>query len=445
MPALLLLALATGLVLLAPSPPVPEPAHGPASLPVRHLLLGCPGSTPATAWKPEVRLGSAPVPAASVSSVRMTTPGEESVVGLTSGELVEVPVAGGGGLTLEAEDAAAGLFAVQTGATGRTLAATRCAVPAATWWFSAAGGTLAHASELVLDNLDAGPAVVDLRVLGPAGLVETLDSRGLTVPPGERLVVPLPELAPQSEELTVQVTATRGRVVAAVADRFAERLGGAAGSAWLPPQDAPRRRHRLPGLVPDAAAHTLVVTNPGENEALVDLEVSSQSGTFTPTGETQLRVPPGTVVIQDVSDLVAADAGALVVRASVPVLSTVRARSRTDTTYLASADRLTGPAAVTATPGTRTVLTLTAGDSGGRATVTSYSRTGAEIDTGTVDLVAGATVRSRPARRAAYVVVTPQRGDLGGAVTWSERTGVAGLPLAAVPVRMRQPAVEPAY
>ncbi len=280
----------------------------------------------------------------------------------------------GWALGVAAEGAAAvgrATFAVDQARDAAAVGVGECLAPRARWWFTGAGAGLDHASTLVVANLDPGRAVLDVEVHGPDGLVDSIGTRGITMEPGEVQTIPLVEVAPQTDELAVHVEASRGRVVAALADSFATQPAAAPGRDWIPVQSDASQLLRLSPLPARADRRTLVVANPTDREALADVEVSTGSGTFVPTDVPQLRVPPGTVVTADLGPAVGKEASAVLLTSPVPLTATVRSTRAADVTYTAAAPLLDGPAAAVLADDTVPTLQLTAGDDGGTAKVTA--------------------------------------------------------------------------
>lgn len=326
---------------------------------------------------------------------------------------------------------------------GAALAVQDCGAPRSRWWFTGAAAGLDHSSTLVLANLDPGPAVVDIEVLSADQDDQTQATRGLTVQPGEVRTVDLLEVAPQAEELSVHVEASRGRVVAALADELATTPAAAPGVEWIPAQAEASRVVRLAPMPERADRRTLVVANPSDREALVGVELAGPGGTFTPEALPQLRVPPGAVVTADVGDVVGRETAGLVLRSSVRLTATVRSTRGQDVAYAAAATALSGPAAVTVPDRTRPTLQLTAGDLGGRAEVTAHAADGEEVDAKVLRLDPAATVTWEPKGDAAYLVVTPVEGRLWGGVSLAGARGLSQVALRPVPTVLRRPVVVP--
>jgi hypothetical protein len=342
-------------------------------------------------------------------------------------------------------EVAAGLFGFRTDQLPRATAVGGCVAPRADWWFTGSGAGLDHLSDLVMTNVDPGPAVVDIRFLGEDGEVATLDTRDVVIAPGETKRVPLAEVAPQNDELVVHVQASRGRVAAAVTDRFAPRPAGPAGVEWLTGPSEPRRLVRLAGVPAEASRRTFLVGNPSDFEALVDVEVSGSRGSFVPTGFETISVPPGAVRSVDVTDLFAGkEATSVRVTAQVPVVATVRSVLGADASYAGTAFPLDDPAAALVVAGARTTVQLSAGTGGATARVTGYTRSGRPTGEDEVPIDPAATTTWQPAKGTAYVVVTPLSGNVYGAATSAARTGIAAAPLVSLPVRLDLPGVVPA-
>lgn len=424
-------------------------------VPVDDAVDGCPGFASPPRTRTTVVTAAAPVDGLGAGgSLRYGEPGDDLASAErrtpARGELVRVAPEGKASPPLAVKatgELAAGLFTseVDTSRDG-TTAATECPSPSSSWWFTGAGATLDHTSRLVISNLDPGPAVVDVRVLGPDGEIDTLGTRGITVRPESRTTIALTDVAPQGEELAVSVLASRGRVVAAMSDSYAPRLGANRGSEWIPAQASPARTLRLAGLPRKADGHALLVANPTEREALVDVEVSAQNGSFTPTRDGQVRVPPGSVVSTDLTGTLDRGASALRLRSAVPVTATVRSLAGRDTSYAASVPLITGPAAAPVLADARTSVQLSSERQPASADVTAYDGDGTPVDSTTVQVASGATASWSPkAAQADYLVVSPVRGRISGAVSFTGPGGVSQMSLQPLELRVEQPVVRPAF
>jgi hypothetical protein len=86
---------------------------------------------------------------------------------------------------------------------------------------------------------------------------------------------------------------------------------------------------------------------------------------------------------------------------------------------------------------------LTAGESGGTAAVTAYASDGSQVESAELEVGPTATLAWSPEGRAAYVVVTPRRGQLFGGLSLTGGAGVSQLALRPLPVVLRKPVVVP--
>lgn len=442
---LVLAALAVGLT----RNPAPVAQAGPSTgTQVDHALLGCPDD-PTAGLRSRTEIGLAPVegpagPLGDGGRLEVGPPTQGSATTLARGTTRTVDSSPAPALEATG-DAAAGLFGFRSDRRGRATAVGACAVPRAEWWFAGAGAGLDHLSDLVMTNLDPGPAVVDVRVLGPDGAIETIGTRGITIAPGETTRIALADTAPQNDEVVVHVQASRGRVAAALTDRFAPEPGGPAGREWLAGAESPQRSLRLSGLPAKADRRTLLVGNPSDLEALVDLEVSGSRGSFVPAGFETLSVPPGSVRSVDVTDqFVGKEATSVRLTSQVPVVASVRSEVGADASYSGTVLPLDDPAAVPALDDVRTVVQLSAGTGGATARVTGYSGAGKETGTDEVTVDPASTATWQPATGTSYVVVTPVEGNVFGAATYTGRSGIAAVPLVSLPVRIELPGVVPA-
>ena len=169
----------------------------------------------------------------------------------------------------------------------RTLAVTRLPAPR-----GPSGGSPARAPASTTPRPCCSPTSTRARpsstssVLGPDGEVDTVGTRGR--PGGPALAQAgrrSPSVAPQTDDLALDVHASRGRVVAAVDDSFGASPPRGPGQEWLAATDRPARPLRLAG-VPGTARPAGPCWSPTRPtlEAVVDVGVSGASGTFAPTG-----------------------------------------------------------------------------------------------------------------------------------------------------------------
>lgn len=377
-------------------------------------------------------------------SVRRGGEGEDlRTVDVSRGDLVGLP-ADGGPTVVGNGGSAAAMFGFRSDrrASG-VLAVAPCVAPRAQWWFTGAGAGLDHSSTLLLTNVDPGPAVVDLRVLGPAGEVRTVGTSGITIAPESEKRIDLVDIAPETDELALQVHASRGRVAASVVDSLRPSASALPGQEWVSGTDRPRRTVRLAGLPARAGAAKLLVANPSGLEAVVDVRVAGRSGTFTPAGLDPVTVPPGGLEQVNLDgSLPPGEPVSLVLRSRVPVVASVRYGSGADHAYGSPVVPLTGPAAALVVTGADGSVQLTAGGTAATADVAAFDDRGRLVGSTTLSIPAAATRAWSPPKSAAYLTVTPRRGLVSGAVTYTG-AGVADVPLTTLPIRVDRPLVRP--
>jgi Family of unknown function (DUF5719) len=454
--AVLVVALAVAAVLLPPTGDVRPfttslSAEVPAGMassgePVTRTVLRCPDYESPSGVVSGVRVGLARADERlGAGSVRRGEVGKGSrTIELSRGDLVDLSP-DGGPTVVGTGGSAAGLFGFRADRrTSGVLALAPCVAPRADWWFTGAGGSLDHSSSLLLTNVDPGPAVVDLRVLGPAGEVETVGTTGITLAPDSGKRIDLADIAPQTDELSLEVHAGRGRVAASVIDSARSSASAVPGQEWLAGTDRPSRAFRLGGLPTGAASPTLLVANPSDLEAVVTVRVAGRSGTFTPAGLEPVNVPPGGLEKVDLRrTLPSGEPVAVVLRSRVPVVASVRFGGGADHAYGTAVAPLTGPAAAPVPRGVQASVQLTAGRTSASAEAAAFDATGRVVGRSTLSVPASGTRAWSPPRAGAYVTVTPQRGTVSGAVAYTG-AGLAAVPLTDLPIRVDRPSVRPA-
>ena len=453
-PALLFLLAAAAVTLTgALGAPAPTERAGAADgRVVDHTTLACPDQPAARRVTTSVQLGLAPTPS------DVTPPGGGEVrqgpvhstgrpVDVRRGALTSVSAEGGPAVDASG-GRAAGLFGFRYDVDAdRGLAVTTCPAPRSQWWFTGAGAGLDHSSSLLLANVDPGPAVLDITVLGPEGPVETVATHGITLAPHSVRRVDLADIAPQTDDLALEVRTSQGRVVASVTDSFALTGTARPSQEWLAGTDLPSRTLRLAGLPARRASSTLLVANPSDLEAVVDVRIAGRSGTFTPTGLDTVTVAPGAIATVDLAGVLPRkEPVALRLHSRVPVVASVRVTDGGDHAYATPVSPLVGPAAAPVVADADATVQLTAGSVASRVTVTAYDAKGARVAGTTVTVDATATAVWSPAKGAAYVVVTPStvtgNGTVHGAVGYAG-DGLATVPLTALPIRVERPDVRP--
>lgn len=325
-------------------------------------------------------------------------------------------------------DGAAGLVVSQATRTtigaARGLAVLACPAPGRSSWFVGGATVVGATTELLLVNVEDAPALVDVQVWTASGPADPRPGRGLVVPPRGRLVVPLDRLAPDRDRLALHVATTRGRTAAAV--RTNRRDGRTPlGTDWLPPTAPPAREAVVPGLPAGPGSRSVLVTNPGEVDAVVQIELITDDGQLAalPVG-----VPAGSSVAVDVSDeLRGTPAAARVLSDGPPVLA---GAELVDEQRAPVRERSYAAAVPALSPG---ALLLPAGASGVQLLLTALLADAVVDVAGERVEVAAATTRAVDVA-AASTAVRVLSGEVH-AGWWARERGRAGLFTAGLPLR----------
>lgn len=342
----------------------------------------------------------------------------------------------------EAPDA----FAAQVARGGAALAFAGCPEPASEYWFVGTGGSVGHSTKLVVDNPRPGDAVVNIEVLGPRGPVEAPGLQGVTVAGGASRTFDLSRVAPANGELATHVTTSRGLVSVTAVDRFTLGRIGATTSEWAPDQGPAERRVDLVGLPADPESATLLVANPGQVEAVVELQVVGQKGPFAPKGADSVTVPPGSVGRLDLSKVLDEGASSLRLSSSGPVVATVRSLHGKDQAYASSAAPLDGTSVFAVPEAARRDLLVTALDQDAEPTLVAYDASGARLSSKKLSVAAQTTERVALPAKARFAQLDASGGHAIAGLVVAERG--SGLGAVAIPPALEAltlPSVRPGW
>lgn len=316
----------------------------------------------------------------------------------------------------------------------RGVAGLTCPAPSAESWFVGGATVVGSVAELLLVNVEATSALVDVDVWTSTGPADPRPGRGLTVPPRSRIAVPMDRLAPDRDLLAVHVAATRGRVASALR---VVRVDGRIplGTDWVPQSEPPAREVVVPGLPAGPGRRTALITNPGDRSALVSIELTTDDGQYVPDELAAVDVPAGSSVAVDLSELLADGPAALRVRSDGgPVLAGALVVDRQDgpireIAYAAGATALDAPTLlgdVRLSPPTEVFLLLSAVTDDAVVDLVPVAGTGA--DQQRVEVAAATTVVVRlsrflpPASTGSLgIEVRPVQGQVHGARYSRER------------------------
>lgn len=338
---------------------------------------------------------------------------------------------------------APGLMAARVG--GSPLVATQCPAPSDGQWFSALGGEFEHTSEIELVNPDRGVAVADLVIHTPNGIARAPELRGISIPGRSVRRVDLAQELPRTSLMSLVVAVSRGRVSVGVADELS-RIGGSRPiKEWIPAQSAASEKLVLLGMVAGTGDRTLVLSNPGDDEIQVQVQVVNDRSTFTPTDWSEVRVPPGalrTVSLDGLGEQIRQGALGLQITASAPVVAGLRQLVGGDVSHLAAADAFEGDARALL-PGGKARLVLGDAAAEGSVRVMATSADGTRLLRTQVDVAPARSIEVALPRRTASVTATADGTSVTGVVVLEE-PGHAVLPLVTPRERGAVPAVRPA-
>ena len=271
----------------------PEPGTG-GNLGVRvtgAVIPGQPGQ------EGDGEAGLRTLPGAESAGSNLKAPGEQGQIEAFGIELPAVEAYGEGAL-------APGLIADQWGrdpsGRGRGMASTACAPAGSDFWFVGGGAVAGRVTRVVLVNPDVTSAIVDVIIHGPEGEIETPTTRGLVVPGQDRIIVRLDEVAPGINGTAFHVIARAGRVGASVDDEQRSGLD-AIGTDWIPAAAEPATNVYLPGILAGDGARVLSVVSTTDSDAIVDIRVLAQDGSYQPFDRGSVTVPAGAVTTLDMT------------------------------------------------------------------------------------------------------------------------------------------------
>jgi hypothetical protein len=183
----------------------------------------------------------------------------------------------------------------------RGLATVSCQVAGTDLWLVGGGTQAGRRDRLVLSNPSPKPAVVDLTIYGPAGIVQTPAASGIVVPAAGQKALFIDALAPNLIGTVIRVRASNGRVSAVLHDSLL-RGTTPGGVDDIVPAAEPARRQFVPGITVTAAASGQRVPGSSTVEGATAVRVAVPDAVdavvrihlYGPDGE--LELPGGGVV-----------------------------------------------------------------------------------------------------------------------------------------------------
>ena len=341
---------------------------------------------------------------------------------------------------------APGAYAAQAASDARWQAWLPCPEPHAQWWFVGVGAAaVTHDTILSISNPRDGAAVLDVDVFGPSGPVDAPGLKGLIVPAGGHRQLDLAKSAPSVGELAVRVVARRGLVAISAADRFSPRATGKPVREWVPPQASASTQVNVVGLPDRPDQATLVVVNPGLEEAVATVEVIGATGTFAPKNVPPLSVGPQSVTTLPLSSIF--DGGAVAVRLTSEqrLTATVRSTVGGDIAYASAVRQVRGATSFAVPAGPRRQLSLSSLGTAGRVTVTTFDRAGKKLATRVQPVRAATTLRVRLAAQVYSVQLTSTGGAVVAGLVGTAPHGVTAAGVSTALRSIRLPVVRPGW
>ena len=304
------------------------PSPGSAGVTAGGIAMATPAAGTGQAQVSRLSTVSSPVPGAAVRVV--ATPGRVAQAaippapvprhGLATAAATASQVATGparGGVMVQATGAMArGLEVEQTGPDA--VATAQCSGPGTDFWFVGPGQHAVAGIDLYLMNTDSQPATAEVDVYTDSGPLLGSTDTGIAVPAHGLIVQSLAKLVRNSRVLSLHISTSVGRLVAAVH----ESPSGAKPGAWLPAAQPPATSLVLPGLPGTPGTRELYVVVPGAANAQVKLTAVTPKGSYQPTGGTGIDLPGGSAVSVPLPSL-GGQPAAVRLTSNVPVTATM--------------------------------------------------------------------------------------------------------------------------
>ncbi len=195
-----------------------------------------------------------------------------------------------------------------------------------------------------------------------------------------------------------------------------------------------------------------MLTNPGSRQALVQGEALTSSGPFRPSALADLTIPPRSVLVTDITDVVDNASTALHLTSSVEVtagvVSTVSNPGPEFAVSTTSETLTSRPAVLPFLRDLRTTVCFAMADrAGAAATVVYVDKQGAKMQRRQIQVRGGASTCRRlvPGPGSAYALVSSDSpGVVQAAAHFSGPAGLSTVAIAPGPWEVVRPAVEPA-
>lgn len=445
--------------------PLEAAPRSPEVVPTPTATLSCPES-PATKQTQTRMIAVTPAEGAQTSSAEgsaevsvlaqedpavleeLTAPGTPALLRLTSDDQPAAVVRATGAM---APGLSAAQWSASTKDAGNGLAASQCLAPSDEWSFGGVSTAVGATSRLVVSNPTPAVAVFDLEFFGPEGKVDAVGARGLALASQTQESFDLAQFAPGVEAMAMRLTVDSGRVVAAVHTGLV--VGNdASGSEWIPPSEPPATEVVVNPAYPKGKDQELQIANLSDREALVQVQVVTESGPFAPSKLQDLEVAPFSVLTKKLAAITDGDAAAVHLTSTTPVIATVvegSAKTK-DFAVASSSPAIVAPAVIPIIDGADLSLALTSDQrASGKVTVTAYDADGSEVNSTSFNFKGFTTKLWEPnaktLKQGAYIALSlPVDLDLHAVAQFTRSDGVTALPVTSGIVTLSKPSVQPA-
>ncbi len=412
-----------------PEPPVVD--GGTSEVPVRQTVWACPAASGWTVAAGQVEAGT--------GALARPIPEEAAADPVwTQADRWRTATPGGDALVVEQSGQGSGSVGYVAGTRGGAAVLGSCPSVVDEAWFTGLGdGDRADAS-VTLINLGESRAVADLTWWGANGPIQSLDTSGLVVEPGQRRVVSVEAVAAGEGAVAVHVSRRRGSLTAMALD------AGGGRADLVSPTTGAATEQVLTGLPPRGATR-LALVNPGTSTAHVTVDVRGREGSFAAQGLDDVTVEPeSTRVVSIPSSVDLGGGAALSVTSDLPVVASATVATNDDIARIVPGAEITGPAVVpVALDGRPVRVSLATGEAAAEVTVEAFSATMESLGESSVSIAPGSSaVVPAPDRGAAYLVLTPANDTTFTAGLWQvDKNRIAAAPVRTAPVTVVAPGV----
>ena len=171
---------------------------------------------------------------------------------------------------------------------------------------------------LILTNVDASAAVVDVFLYNQTGPIAMAGLHDITVTSGTPSMLDLDRLADSDTPISVTIRASRGRVVGLL------RVIGPQGYDWQLPQTSAATDLVITGVPVGDGVRTLSVTNADPlAKAVVKIQILSQTGPFAPLGMDSFEILPTRTTNIDITQALSGQGSAVQLTSDIPITASI--------------------------------------------------------------------------------------------------------------------------